>query len=418
MSIVDDDENLAPVEDSQTRLGQFRPDGLADEHRPQTEELETNVDWISPIDPEDAEYRDVVYKRVSTNSQAEDGYTLENQEESAIDTAERLKIALVTQPIEDAGETGQNLTRPGIKRLVRLARTNSLDCFVIDDLSRLGRCAEEVVSFLRRLRVDFSIIVAYEGQMYDIAEPEDKLIFFFNAIRAEAAVRDRSKKHRESRLKRFKQDRDWNAWFGNIPFGYQQTDDGWIEPNDDRRGAAESTFDYFPRAKISRAFSQTVQAVRAVHPDLDAEFDADTVKKTIPRPVYAGRPAPEADEENRLDDIDAEYDEYLQIIDADDYRKCMEEFLEVRDYHLSSDGPDHMTDLTSTFGLQDVIESIPWAIAACPECMKKGELVELNENGTPTRDMDFTQKQYESPNCGTQPTAPTKKQHSKLKQET
>jgi hypothetical protein len=193
------------------------------------------------------------------------------------------------------------------------------------------------------------------------------------------------------------------------------TDDGWIEPDESLRDVVEFTFEVFPEAKLSRAYSQTAQAVRATYQSLGPEFDAKEVKKIVSRPVYAGRPAPGADDEDRIDDMDnVEYDESIQIIDLDDYRKTEEKFLKVREHHSPSDGPDHMSDLTNTFGLQNVIESIPWAIPACPECKKKGNTVELSENGRPTRDVDFAQKQYKCPECGSQPSAPTKTQHNRL----
>jgi site-specific DNA recombinase len=85
----------------------------------------------------------VGYCRVSTNEQAEDGQSLATQravlERHAAERGDEL-VAV----IEDPGESGKSLDRPGLQRALRMLADREVDGLVVVKLDRLTRSVRDV----------------------------------------------------------------------------------------------------------------------------------------------------------------------------------------------------------------------------------------------------------------------------------
>jgi site-specific DNA recombinase len=78
------------------------------------------------------------YVRVSTEDQAKEGVSLDNQK-SKIEAYCHLKDLDLSEIVEDAGISAKNLKRPGVQRVLNLARKKQVDAVVVYKLDRIFR---------------------------------------------------------------------------------------------------------------------------------------------------------------------------------------------------------------------------------------------------------------------------------------
>jgi len=80
----------------------------------------------------------VGYIRVSTEDQAKEGVSLDNQK-LKIEAYCQLKDLDLSEIIEDAGISAKNLKRPGVQKVLKLARKKQVDAIVVYKLDRIFR---------------------------------------------------------------------------------------------------------------------------------------------------------------------------------------------------------------------------------------------------------------------------------------
>ena len=83
------------------------------------------------------------YVRVSTEDQAKEGVSLDNQK-SKIEAYCQLKDLALREIVEDAGISAKNLRRQGVQKVLRLARRKEIDAVVAYKLDRIFRSTVEV----------------------------------------------------------------------------------------------------------------------------------------------------------------------------------------------------------------------------------------------------------------------------------
>lgn len=86
----------------------------------------------------------VGYIRVSTEEQAREGVSLDNQEEKIRAYTQFQDLELV-EVIREAGKSGKNLEREGIKRLIDLCKNRSISHIVVYKLDRLTRSTKDLL---------------------------------------------------------------------------------------------------------------------------------------------------------------------------------------------------------------------------------------------------------------------------------
>ena len=87
--------------------------------------------------------RAIGYARVSTDGQAEKGISLAAQQ-SRIRAMATLQEAELTEVIVDAGASGKNLERPGMRRIVTLLEKRTVDAVIVARLDRLSRSVADL----------------------------------------------------------------------------------------------------------------------------------------------------------------------------------------------------------------------------------------------------------------------------------
>src|SRR4030043_766794 len=84
------------------------------------------------------------YIRVSTEDQAREGVSLDNQK-SKITAYCQLKDLNLIEVIEDAGISAKNLKRPGVQKVINMARKKQINAVVVYKLDRVFRSTVEAL---------------------------------------------------------------------------------------------------------------------------------------------------------------------------------------------------------------------------------------------------------------------------------
>lgn len=91
--------------------------------------------------------RTVGYIRVSTDEQAREGISLENQR-AKIEAYCQLNDLELTEILEDAGRSGKDFNREGMQRLIDLVKARSIDAVIVYKLDRLSRRVRDTLQLM------------------------------------------------------------------------------------------------------------------------------------------------------------------------------------------------------------------------------------------------------------------------------
>ena len=85
-----------------------------------------------------------IYVRVSTTSQAEEGYSIEEQRDK-LEAYCKIKDWSVYDVYTDGGFSGSNTNRPAIERLIKDAKNKKFDTILVYKLDRLSRSQKDTL---------------------------------------------------------------------------------------------------------------------------------------------------------------------------------------------------------------------------------------------------------------------------------
>jgi site-specific DNA recombinase len=171
----------------------------------------------------------VGYVRVSTDDQVKEGVSLDNQK-SKIQAYCQLKDLELREVIEDAGISAKNLRRPGVQKVLRLARRKQIDAVVVYKLDRIFRStvdALETTKAFDKWGVSFHSI----EETLDTRSAMGR--FFFTLTAALAEMERRLVGERTKAALAHKRSRSEKTG-GDIPFGYDLAQ-GLLVKNDEEQ---------------------------------------------------------------------------------------------------------------------------------------------------------------------------------------
>src|SRR5437764_821018 len=109
----------------------------------------------------------IIYTRVSTGEQVEQGTSLEGQELACLRKAAEIK-AQVVRTISDPGVSGGLfLTRPGIQDALRAIKNGDADTLVVAKLDRAGRDVDALREISRSIERAGGQLVFADGMNFD-----------------------------------------------------------------------------------------------------------------------------------------------------------------------------------------------------------------------------------------------------------
>jgi site-specific DNA recombinase len=159
------------------------------------------------------------YVRVSTEDQAKEGVSLDNQK-SKIEAYCQLKDLELSEIVEDAGISAKNLKRPGVQKVLRMARKKQVDAIVVYKLDRIFRStvdALETTKMFDKWGVSFHSI----EETLDTQSAMGR--FFFTLTAALAEMERRIIGERTKAALSHKRSRNEKTG-GDVPYGYDLDD--------------------------------------------------------------------------------------------------------------------------------------------------------------------------------------------------
>lgn len=138
-----------------------------------------------------------------------------------VQTHKELSESTVIELVDD-GFSGTNFERPGVKRLLEMAKTHEVNCIVVKDFSRFGRNYLEVGNYLEQifpfLGIRFISVSDNFDSFEDFGAAGSILVGFKNII-YEAYSKDLSEKIKSVRRLKAEQGKFVTAF---APFGYRK----------------------------------------------------------------------------------------------------------------------------------------------------------------------------------------------------
>ncbi|MGF7035794.1 site-specific DNA recombinase [Paenibacillus mucilaginosus] len=127
-----------------------------------------------------------IYTRVSTERQAEDGFSLDAQRDILTDLVDRKGLQLY-RIYSDPGVSGGSFIRPGVQALIADMKAKKFDTILIHKLDRLSRNMGDLYDFIGMVnKLDVRLIIAAQGsEEIDTRSPMGKAFLMFSGIWAE-----------------------------------------------------------------------------------------------------------------------------------------------------------------------------------------------------------------------------------------
>lgn len=161
-----------------------------------------------------------IYVRVSTDEQAEDGYSLEAQERAGRLYAE-LRNWDVIAVYKDDGYSGRSDDRPALKQLIKDIALRKVECVIVHKLDRLARNLQlmlELINGWDKKGVGFASI----SEQMDFSTPMGRMVLQILGAVAEWYSNNLAKEVSKGLAEKAEQGR----WVGPVSIGYQKTEIG------------------------------------------------------------------------------------------------------------------------------------------------------------------------------------------------
>lgn len=173
--------------------------------------------------------RTVGYIRVSSQEQAEHGVSLDMQR-AKIEAYCQLKDLQLVEVIEDAGLSAKNLKRPGVQRIIELARSKQIDAVVILKLDRMFRSVVDAIEVTRNFD-KWGVALHSLAENLDTNSAMGRFFFTLTAALAEmerGIVSERTKQALSRKKERGER-------IGEVPYGYSDANGQLVSCPEEQR---------------------------------------------------------------------------------------------------------------------------------------------------------------------------------------
>lgn len=199
--------------------------------------------------------RAIGYIRVSTEDQAKEGVSLDNQRTKISAYAELKDLELV-EIIEDAGISAKNLNRPGAQRVLDLARRKEIQAVIVYKLDRMFRSTVDALETTKQFD---KLGVAFHSIQETLDTQSAMGKFFFTLTAALAEMERGIIAERTTAALQHKKARGEKTG-GDVPFGYDLVDGGMLVENPHEQNALRVINDLNTRGHSLRKICRKLEA--------------------------------------------------------------------------------------------------------------------------------------------------------------
>ena len=170
----------------------------------------------------------VGYIRASTEDQAREGVSLDNQRERIRNFCSAKEWTL-DKIISDAGYSAKDLNRPGIQDVIKLARKKAFDVLVICKLDRMTRNIRDLGYLTQDVFEAQEVAFSSIADNFDTTTANGKLVL--NILGSVAQWERDIIAERTKEVLAHKKNK--GEWTGRIPYGFLIGDNGVLKENPD-----------------------------------------------------------------------------------------------------------------------------------------------------------------------------------------
>jgi len=180
-----------------------------------------------------AELRIALYARVSTDAQAEEGYSIEIQREKLHNFSKTLEgnIESITDYIDD-GYSGGSLDRPRIQDLIHDIEDNKITHVIVYKLDRLSRSQKDTLHLIEDIFIPHNVAFISVQESFNTATAFGRAVIGILSVFAQLERENIYERTRSGMKKRV----EAGYWMGGgiVPFGYDYDQNkGILVPNSD-----------------------------------------------------------------------------------------------------------------------------------------------------------------------------------------
>jgi len=222
----------------------------------------------------------IIYCRVSTQDQAETGFSLETQEDYCNGYAKREGYTVLKTFVE-RGQSAKTLNRTQLQSLISFSKEKSsdVDVLIVYKLDRLSRNQRDTLNFFYEFN---KVGIRIESVTENIDEsPEGKFITSIISAQAEYDNNNRSRRIKDVMKKVVKEGR----WCWKHPVGYQFKKDNFGKPllyPDNKSEFIKEAFELMENGLYSQ------QEVRDILSRKGFKVAKQSLNRILNNPIYAG----------------------------------------------------------------------------------------------------------------------------------
>ena len=159
-----------------------------------------------------------LYVRVSTEAQAEEGYSIQAQSDRLVSYCKAMGIKNYALYV-DGGYSGSNIDRPKIKELIEDAKNKKINSVVVYKLDRLSRSQKDTLYLIEDVFLPNDVDFVSLNESIDTSTPYGRAMIGILSAFAQLERENIYMRTRMGMLERVKK----GLWMGggNIPYGYR-----------------------------------------------------------------------------------------------------------------------------------------------------------------------------------------------------
>ena len=197
--------------------------------------------------------RAALYIRVSTQEQAQEGYSVGEQKERLIAYC-KAQDWIIADIYVDGGYTGSNLKRPGIQQLIK--ETSKFDLVLVYKLDRLSRSQRDTLYLIEEVFLPNNVDFISMQESFDTSSPFGKAMIGLLAVFAQLEREQIKERTKMGRLARAKAGLYHGG--GYIPIGYDY-EDGKLVINPYEAQQVQKIFEWYLAGMSLRAIVEQLQ---------------------------------------------------------------------------------------------------------------------------------------------------------------
>jgi site-specific DNA recombinase len=231
--------------------------------------------------------RVALYARVSTEMQAEEGFSIEAQLNEMRAYAAQRGWRVVAEFV-DAGISGSTMERPGLRALLEAAQARQFDVVLVHELSRLSRSVFdtfEIFDQLGRAQVGFASV---REQQFDLSQPHGR--FFLTMIASiNQYYLDMLRVHTQKSKRERARQGLYNA--SVAPYGYRHVGDARTPPEvvEEEAKVVRRVFEMYATGRYTCRQIAEVLNGEGYRTRSGRRFSKDGITEMLRNPFYVGK---------------------------------------------------------------------------------------------------------------------------------